>query len=49
MQEIQAYQASQVKPAPAPTIDGNLKSIFGINGKNTVKVDSQYTNYGYET
>ena len=36
------------RPAPAPK-GTDLTSIFGISGKNVVKVDSPTHNYGYET
>ena len=36
------------RPVPAPKAT-DLTSIFGISGKNIVKVDSPTHNYGYET
>ena len=38
------------RPRPAPAAKAtDLTSIFGISGKNIVKVDSPTHNYGYET
>ena len=42
--EVRKATANVVKQGPT-----DLKSIFGIGGKNSVKVDTQYIKYGYET
>ena len=50
LQIIKSSLRAPVPPPPQPRPSGgsDLLSIFGVNGKNTVKVDTPTHNYGYE-
>ena len=50
LQVIKSSLRAPVPPPPQPKPSGgsDLLSIFGVNGKNTVKVNTPSHNYGYE-
>ena len=48
VRQVTIKAPTRPRPAPAPKAT-DLTSIFGISGKNIVKVDSPTHNYGYET
>ena len=51
IQEIQIFKSSLVVQQPVQPVQssGSLSSIFGVGGRNTVKVNTPAFNYGYET
>jgi len=51
LQEIQYFRSTQTEP-PRVVVQqpsGDLSSIFGLGGKNTVRVETPDIKYGYET